>query len=95
MKGLNDQQKLAWQTLKNANEKLTRDLQEVQEARNILQMKYDEVSNEVVRFSSRLFEAEMKAWENHICTFLKKFFEKISWYPYQSYTDMKLQQMKL
>ena len=62
MKGLNSQQKLAWQNLKLANEKLTKELQDLSEAKNILQAKNDELTEESVDFSTQLFEAETKLW---------------------------------
>ena len=62
MKGLNSQQKLAWQNLKLANQKLTKELQDLSEAKNILQAKNDELTEESVDFSTQLFEAETKLW---------------------------------
>ena len=46
MKGLNSQQKLAWQALEESNEKLIRE--------------NGRLTDEIIRFSSRLFEAETK-----------------------------------
>ena len=60
MKGLNSQQKLAWQNLKSQNENLTKELQDSKEARDILQAKIGELSDENVGFSTQLFAAETK-----------------------------------
>ena len=62
MKGLNSQQKEAWKNLKNANEKLMKELQDLHETRDILQAKNGELSDEIVCFSTQLFDAQTKAW---------------------------------
>ena len=62
LKGLNSQQKLAWKNLKTQNEKLTKELQDSKEARDILQAKIGQLSDEIVGFSTQLFDAETKLW---------------------------------
>ena len=62
LKGLNSQQKLAWKNLKSENENLTKELQESKEARDILQAKNGELSDEIVSFSTQLFDAQTKQW---------------------------------
>ena len=62
LKGLNSQQKLAWKNLKSENENLTKELQDSKEAGVILQAKNGELSDEIVGFSTQLFDAQTKAW---------------------------------
>ena len=60
LKGLNSQQMLASQNLKSQNENLTKELQDSKEARDILQAKIGELSDENVGFCTQLFAAETK-----------------------------------
>ena len=60
VKGLNSQQKLAWHCLTDSNEKLIRQLQMSEQAKNQLQAKNVELSNEIDSLSSKLFDAESK-----------------------------------